>query len=303
VPALAAFIMRGPMGAAAIAGLFGLVGLFVWPAWLFSGSTVSLFTLRRGAAGGLQVIILAALFCAVVSYFGTGSMVAALLFGLVIWLPMWVTALVLRHSAAQGVALAAIGAFAAASILAAWMLVPDIGDWWYRQLGSIQAALASQDANNILARIDVRELATQMTGAVAVYIVLCMTSMMALSRWWQSLLFNVGGFRKEVHALRLPRELDYAVFVLGLAVAVSMLQRLEILWLHELLTVAIALYAIQGLAVVHFHWAARKLARAWLVLVYAAFILMPYAVALIGIVDAVIDTRGVKKSGSGSRGI
>lgn len=289
--ALASLIMRGTASAAGIAGLFGLAGLFLPPAWLVSGAAVSLYTLRRGPGPGLQVLALATLICGAVAEIALGFGAQVLLLGLVIWLPMWLAAQVLRRSSDQGIALSAIGGVAALYVMGTYLIVPDPAVWWTRQLEIFRAALVEQGSGALLENANLVELGSRMTAAVGLYIVYSMMLMLLLSRWWQSQLYNVGAFRKEFHVLALPNRLRYGVLALALVVLIASYAGPGQPVFQDLLRIAILMYAVQGLAVVHFHATERAVAGVWLVPVYILFLFISPVLALVGYADSFLDTR------------
>ena len=86
---------------------------------------------------------------------------------------------------------------------------------------------------------------------------------LALARWWQSLLYNPGGFQKEIHGLRLPKGLGLGI--VALMVAAFATQDLAYMKWIPLLTVPMIVCAI-GLV----HWVVkrRKMNAGWLALFY-----------------------------------
>ena len=292
--ALAAMIMRGPVSAAGLASLFGLAGLILPPLWLVSGATIGLYSLRRGARPGIQVVLLATGLCGILFYIGTGSLaITALLCGSM-WLPVWLVSQILRWRADQGLMMAAIGALAAAYVVIVRVVFPDVTEWWRRQLEAVRDAVQAQDGQSVLGQIDVARIAEQMPAATAIYIVLSLTMMLLLSRWWQAMLFNVGGFQKEFCALLLPRQVFYVVMALALIMLVLAVQGTRVPMAQDLLLVAVLLYGVQGLAVAHYHVSAKSLSSAWLIVAYAAFFVIPQVAAMVGIIDTFIDSRGLR---------
>ena len=94
---LAAYIMRGRMQAMMVASSLALLSLILPPVSIVSSASVALVTLRRGANEGLFVLVCACLSAALLGFFLFGNFQFALLYGLVLWLPIWVISIVLRE--------------------------------------------------------------------------------------------------------------------------------------------------------------------------------------------------------------
>ena len=126
-------------------------------------------------------------------------------------------------------------------------------------------------------------LAGQVIGAALIFII----SALLLGRWWQSLLFNRGGFGPEFQALRLGQALAlFTLALFGLTVVSG--------WapLANIVLVLGVLYTVQGIALVHALLAKLQLSSAWLILFYLLLIpLLSQVVMALGIVDAWADFR------------
>ncbi len=123
---------------------------------------------------------------------------------------------------------------------------------------------------------------------VASYLGTVLTSL-AISRWWQSMLYNPGGFRAEFHALRLPPL--FAAAGLIVMVLANSLPGEMVRWLPVMITP----FMMASVALIHGLVAKRGLSRSWLVTFYVVmFITGPYLIALLimlAVADSFIDIR------------
>jgi hypothetical protein len=109
-----------------------------------------------------------------------------------------------------------------------------------------------------------------------------------LARWWQSMLFNPGGFRAEFHALQLGKPLALGALVLAL---VSLLLADGIGALaRDLVMVVLLLYMLQGLAIAHALVAARGASVWWLVAIYGLLAIALPQVIMVLAVAGLMDT-------------
>lgn len=287
--------MRSPAHAAGVATMLGLCGLILPPVWLLSGAAIGLCTLRRGAAAGAQVVALGGALSAAVYYAGMRDVSPAFVMLLTMWGPAWLLSLVLRHTASQGALFAAIGTLVFAYVVAMHVFLGDLGAWWRTELVEGFKEFTERYPGRMPAGVDPERLAArlapQMQNLIISASITGMTAMMLLSRWWQALLYNPGGFQREFMAARLPRPALYAVLCLTAVMFVSALTKKGYPALEELSLIAVLLFALQGIAVGHCLIKARRLAFAWLVAAYVLFLLIPHAAAGLGIVDGFMDLR------------
>ena len=138
-----------------------------------------------------------------------------------------------------------------------------------------------------VSQAEAREL---LTGYIAMGQAYGMVAQLIVARWWQSLLYNPGGFQTEFHALRLPKTMGVAILVLMLG-AMATNQATWLRWL-PLLTIPMVICAI---GFVHWFVKQRKMDTGWLVGFYILLVLMSeWVYPLIGslaLVDSWIDLR------------
>ncbi|MBV1959823.1 MAG: hypothetical protein KUG53_03715 [Pseudomonadales bacterium] len=130
------------------------------------------------------------------------------------------------------------------------------------------------------------QLVISMTAAA--HVVFILISLM-LARYWQSSLYNPGGFQQEFHLLRIPSMMALALLIVvmfggTISPAISG-------WI-PLITVP---FALSGLALIHGLVHKKGMGRTWIVVVYLLLILiMPYMyimLVMIAIIDSWIDFR------------
>jgi len=139
----------------------------------------------------------------------------------------------------------------------------------------------------------VLQMAKWMSGMLAAGVYLQLVFSLLMSRWWQSLLYNPGGFRSEFHGLRVHR-LFGVLGVPALALLVVVNQEMPAV-LGYLAVLLLALLFIQGLAVLHGLLGMAGAGVVWLVGLYLLLILVPpqavMVLATVGLLDIWIDFR------------
>ncbi len=297
---LASFAMRGRSQAVMSALVLAVASLFVPPLSILSSAVIALVTLRRGQLEGLVVAGLAGLASGLLAYMLVASPAPALGFVL-LWLPVLVVAVVLRVTRSIPLSVEAALAVGLLAIGVIYLQVSDPAIAWREALEPFSqqltdAELLAEDQRAMF----LEEMARWMTGFFAAVFFLLLVVSVFVARWWQSVLYNPGGFRQEFHALRLHRALGYAgLLLLGLRLAGFGGGGGLILDLGILLSASLML---QGLAVAHGVSALRKAHPAWLVAMYVLwFFAMPQVSMLlvaIGLADLWFDFRArVKKPG------
>jgi hypothetical protein len=239
------------------------------PLSYFSGAAVSLVTLRLGVAQGLQVVIGAALVSGLILGLLTGSPLAGFGFVLVLWLPLWLLSLIWRTTISLPVTLLALGGWAMVILAVIYGLVDDPASWWQQHLDKgLQPMLESAgvEADSEEGRHLVQTMSAFMTGIVTASYILSLAVCLLIARWWQAMLYNPGGFRKEFHVLRLGR-LAGAV-MLALLLLASLQAGVVTMLARDMLMVMLALFLLPGLALVHYLVAWRKASIGWLIVMY-----------------------------------
>ncbi len=274
--ALAEFIMRGRAQAAVVA----LAGNWI-P--LLTPATVGLVTLRQGVVNGLQVLTWALLPALLMLIF---SPVEPLLPLLVVTsgLLAFATSLVLRATASWAHTLMVLIAMACGLALAIGVFSPgalnlalEMLDQWRHQLhgDEVPERLAAAGRGFVL-------------GMMAYIMAFSSVAGLIVARWWQALLYNPGGFREEFHRLRLQGPQALLCLLVGVY---CLLQPLDISVWAALFTLPLTL---AGLALVHRLAAIRNLAGPWLVLFYAALMILPLVaqlLVLVAFLDSWLDFR------------
>ncbi|RMD78579.1 MAG: hypothetical protein D6809_05515 [Gammaproteobacteria bacterium] len=291
--ALAAFVMRGLAPAALVAGGAAVLTPFLPPLSYLSAAVVALVSLRRGALDGLLVAAAAgAAFAGAARWLLGGPPALGLDFVVVGLLPTWALALVLRHSVSLALTLE-VGALAAgALVLLVHLLLDDPAAWWRQVLGVMERSAREPEALRPLVEA-FRAAAPILTGLLAALLYLSAVGSLLLGRWWQALLYNPGGFRREFHGLRLSRL--FAFLTLGVGI-LSLFPGPVGLVAGNVLLVLVVAYAVHGLALAHGVAAARRAHVGWLFALYVlAVVALPQvalALAVAGWADTFVDFRG-----------
>lgn len=280
------------------------LSLIVFPLHYVSGALVGLATLRNGSFEGGVVLIASMVLAGAFLFVAIDTARPAAILALLTWVPAWLLASVLRSSGSQGQALAAGGLVMMVAVLAIFALFGDPAGWWREMLVEILDLLPGVSAD-----LDpfVDRMAPLMTGIVAAGTLVGIAVTLLLARWWHAVLDQPGGFGEEFRALRLPAALAWATPVLAAAawaLADGAAGRLAFAWL----LIALTLFALQGLALVHALVKRRGASVGWLAALYVALFIMPQpsgavalALVLAGLSDTWLDYRA-RAGGAGSGG-
>ncbi len=295
---LAAFIMKGRLQAMIVASTFALLSLPFPPVSIVSSASVALVTLRRGSKEGLYVLICACLAAGLLSTLLLGGYQFALLYGLVLWVPVWLIALVLREGRHLGVAIEIAILLGIAAVIGFYLYQTDVAQFWRQILEvMIQPMLAANpDVPIESLRQSADVFAHYMTGGIAAGTVYGLLFGLFLARWWQSVLYNPGGFRLEYLALRSHPKLAIAsVLIIAVAFLASGMIA-ELCW--NITILLFVLYTFMGAAVLHCTFASMKTARFMVPFLYATVLIIPHVmvlVALFGLLDTWLDLRNKLK--------
>ncbi len=304
--ALAELIARGRWQAVLVTAVAGAMTYLLPPLSYLAAAAVALVTLHIGVLPGLQVLLLAAgvtlLFCQLP---GIPAVLALnLLLILLLWLPCWLLALVLRQTRALGHALLVAVLLGACLLLAIYGYFGDPAPWWVERLNELGAALGEAGVTmQSLGDSDlVAEIATLMTGVVVASLITGILGSLLLARWWQSLLVHPGAFRAEFCSLRLGNLAGLSTLCM-MVLARFVPDTLGDL-AAQLAMVMLVPYLLTGLAVIHTLIQQAGRGTGWLVAIYLVLAFLPQASLLLaggGLLDTWIDFRRRFRDG-GRRG-
>jgi hypothetical protein len=285
-----------------MASVLAILSLLFPPASIFSSSVIALVTLRKGASDGAIVLALATTAGGLLGLLLLGNYGPVVGFLLLLWLPIWLLATLLRMSCS--LALTLVGGVVLGLIVIAGQFAQsgDPVSAWRDQLEPLAAMLVeAQIVENGKQGELIDVMARWMPGVMAAgYFLQSMISLL-LARWWQALLYNPGGFRSEFHQLRLPKTFAYATAVMfGLEVLLAGAGDMLTRYVLILLLMG---WFFQGLALVHGTVDKLKMNSGWLIGIYLLLLIaLPHAVlalAMAGFTDAWFDFRARLRSEDG----
>lgn len=265
---LAEFIMRGRMQACLV-GVFGSLLPFV------SVSTIGLVTLRKGAAEGFIVSLWVILPLLLSYMFSASSPFMAVVSGVAL-INMALVANAHRVTADWNFSLGIATLSGVVLVcLAALLFQAEMNDF-VNELEEMLATASEQSGQTMLV------LTRNGFLAFVAWVVIFNTVIgLVLSRWWQALLYNPGGFQEEFQMLRLSPKLSLvclSIFIAGLALGGNYQ-----LWLR----LASIPLLIGGLAIVHYVVQHKGFGRQVLVVIYVGLILFgPVLMVLLGALGA-----------------
>lgn len=297
---LAAFAMSARWRAVAVAALTAALAVLMpplsSPLAYVGAAVIGLVTLRLGAWEGLGVLLAGALALAVLGWPAGGMSVPLMISAAVLWLPVWVLALLLRNSRSLALMLQAAAVLGMLLVVVAHAWLGDPPQWWAQRLEAVLGPVFAEHGLDAAAYIP--DLARWMTALSVAALIFGVLLSLLLARAWQAGLYNPGGFGAEFRALRLGRRFAVAALLVALLAAVPGLGAVAGIAGDALFTLLLV-YLLQGLALVHALVQARMRSiqsqRGWLIGVYVLLLLAaPQVVpllALLGWMDAWIDIR------------
>lgn len=294
---LARLAMRGPMFAAACAAVMALASMVFGFLLIPAGAIVALTTLRFGAREGFKIAAIATLMVVVVRM-GLGlSLPQSLMLAAITWLPAWLLANVLRVRRAQDWPLLAAAALVLLGAAVLRLTVGDIKVFWRAWLKPFFDVMA-KDAGARFTAEQTEFIAGQMHGWSLIAVFALLSATVLLARWWQAELYNPGGFGSEFRELRMPQGMTMVAGAMALSYAFGREGGLLLALAGDACILLVVLFALQGLAVIHFLARVRGLAGAWLTTLYVMLVLVPQVagpiLATTGLADNIVDLRRLR---------
>jgi hypothetical protein len=285
---LAAYIMRGRIQAMIVASTLALLSLIMPPVSVVSSASVALVTLRRGAFEGLYVVVCSSVAAGLLGFFLLGSYQFALLYGMVLWVPVWLISIILREGRHLSLAVEIAVLIGILGVVGFYLYDTESATMWKNILS--QMVPANAPVEDIQHTLNV--LSHYMTGVVAAGTVFGLLFGLFLGRWWQSVLYNPGGFRQEFLSLSTQPRLAIGSIVVVVIALLSSGVISEIFW--NITILLFVLYTFIGAAVLHAVFASMKMSRYIVPMFYLTLFLIPHAmlpVALVGLGDTWLNLR------------
>jgi len=291
--ALARFIMAGPSQAAVVAAVTALLAFILPPvAWL-SGGVIALVALHLGPARGLQLMGYAGAASILLGWLVMGTPMLVVGVILLLWIPVWLAAVLLRNTVSLSVTLQAITGLSVALVVVLHLGFPELQTQLQQEFANILQPVIEQQpdtAQQQELQLAVESVLVLLPGILATGMMMGIMLSLLLGRWWQSVLYNPGGLAKEFNSLRLGRPLNLISSVLLLMVLFSASELVTMIVL-----LVLSLYLLQGMAVVHGVFELRQIAKGWLIGLYVMLLFIPHLVvlplAVFGLSDTWVDFR------------
>lgn len=280
--------MRGRMQAIIVASTLALVSLVMPPVSIVSSASVALVTLRRGVIEGLIVLACSTALAALLGFFLLGNYQFVLLYGVVLWVPVWLISIILREGRYLSLAVEIAVLLGVFGVVGFYLYDNDLASMWKNML--TQMVPANAPVEDVQHTVDM--LSHYMTGIIAAASVFGLLFALFLGRWWQALLYNPGGFRQEFLSLKTRPRLAVGSIVVVIIASLSSGIIAEVSWNVAILL--FVLYTFTGTAVLHTVFASMKMGRFIVPMFYVTLFLIPHAmlpVALVGLSDTWMNLR------------
>jgi hypothetical protein len=276
------------MQAMIVAATLALVSLIMPPVSIVSSASVALVTLRRGGLEGLIVLACSTAVAGVLGFFLLGNFQFVLLYGMLLWLPVWLISIILREGRYLSLAVEIAVLLGVLGVICFYLYNTDLAVMWKNLL--TQMVPPNAPVVDIEHTMDV--LSHYMTGIIAAASVFGLLFGLFLGRWWQALLYNPGGFKQEFLSLSThPRLAIGSILVVAIA-SLSSGVLSEVSW--NITILLLVLYIFIGTAVLHTLFASMKMGRFMVPMFYVTLFLIPHAmlpVAIVGLSDAWMNLR------------
>ena len=277
-----------------VASSLALLSLVLPPISIVSSASVALVTLRRGGYEGLYVLICACLSAALLGFFLFGSFQFALLYGLVLWLPIWLISIVLREGKHLSIAIEIAVLLGIMAVIGFYIYASEPALIWQSMLEEMVKPMLASNADMPVDEIrqSIQSFSHYMTGGIIAGTVYGLLVGLFLARMWQAALYNPGGFREEYLELRVRPKLALVSILVAVIAWLMSGVISEICWNISILFVV--LYTFVGTAILHAALSTMRMKRFLVPMLYVTLIMIPHIIALViivGVVDAWLDLR------------
>lgn len=282
-----------------VVSTFAVLSHLLPPFILISLAGIALVVLRNGPQEGFGVVIGATAAMMIFGLLLTRNVALLPAYGLtflMFWIPIFLMAWVLREIGQLRVVVEIPIVLGVIIVAAVYLFTPDPALVWNNRLQAFFAAVVTTEAiaETDLAQIEqnVELISHYMSGLFAAGTLSLLTIGLFIGRWWQSILYNPGGFGAEFLGLRTHTVFAYAGLALVLIGLLTENQLAEAAW--NITMVVAFLYLYVGISVLHKIVSNMAPSRFFLILVYMVMVFIPHAllpVVLIGFTDTWLDWR------------
>jgi uncharacterized protein YybS (DUF2232 family) len=280
---IAVFAMQGRWQSAIATALLSLGALLFPPLSYLASGVIALSTLRMGPKEGAIVVVAVTLIVSLLAGLMLKQFYISGLFLLSSWLPVFGISLVLGYTRSLAAGLLAATGLGMVLVLGAHLAVTDLSLWWQQMIEPFMATVVKQPGwqlNQSETQSLILSLSGMMTGLIAAGFSLNVMLGLLIGRAWQAKLYNPGGFSSEFYQLTLGKP----AAILTMAFMVITVSPLGETFgvLKDCLPVMLAVFALQGLAVVHAIVKQQQKHKVWVIAVYVLlFLVMPQMLALL----------------------
>lgn len=301
---LAAFVMRGKMQAALLAFALAFTSLFLHPLFkpfviIVSFASVALFTLRKGALEGFYVLLYATVATALLSGLlaaDTAVLSVIAISCLMMWLPIWILAIVLRESRHLALTIEIAVFMAALGVIGFYLYAEHPALVWQQTFEPLIEELPRDTHVDVeKLREGISKLSHYMTGIFAASTLFGLLFSLFLARWWQSVLYNPDGFKAEFLTLRTGTRLAIISIMIVIVAKITSNGFSELAWNISILV--FVLYMFIGTSVLHTLFAKTALSQYAVPMFYITLFLVPHVllpVAIVGLCDAWLNLRKIQ---------
>ena len=274
--ALAEFILRGRVQALIVA----LVGSF-FP--LVSSATVGLVALCKGSKEGFLLFLWASLPLIVMQQVGSENLLLTAVSVASLGIMVIAASLHSLYASWQWTLIATVVVAIICAAFFGFLMAADvtellvIAQQMFEAMQSTDAPVASVISEPLV------------LGLVAVILAVgCIMSLM-IARWWQSAVYNPGGFQEEFHGFTISSKI--AVLLLAIFLIGRLIPECYQLWAY----LALLPFLIAGIALFHSTVKLFGLGSQWVAFLYVGLIFMGKPVTLVlvglGLAESLIDLR------------
>jgi len=294
------------MQAVLVASLLALISLFMHPLIkpviiIVSFATIALVTLRRGALEGLYTLLYATAATALLGglLVGDASFVLLMLVScLTMWLPVWLVAVVLRETRYLALAVELAVFIGVLGVAGFYAYAGDPSTTWQAAFAPLLEMLP-EDAPVQGVRDWITMFSHYMTGVFAASTLFAVLFGLFLGRWWQSVLYNPEGFKREFLSLRTGSRLAISSIIVVIVAKTTEGILAEMAW--NVIILLFVLYLFIGTSVLHTMFSSMKQSKYLVPLFYITMFLIPHVmlpVALVGLCDAWFNLRKIPSTSS-----
>ncbi len=261
-----------------------LISTIIKPVGILVSAGVALVTLTIGLQSSIVLAILSSFFVGMLNMiFGQSLLFNVGIYVGIFVVPVIGSALILKY---KSIELASLGlaVWAATILVLAKLWMPDLNLFWYPLIQNYSTLLQLN-----LAPEEIEILSKTMNAGISLMVFIMPLLGLLLGKYWQTRLYQPGEFAEIFQQWFFGNKVASAlIIIIALAIFDNQLA-------NDLIGIILALFVLQGIALIHYIWRIKAFSKFWLYAFYPVIFIFSEAMLLLAFTGLIDNWANIRK--------